>query len=66
MINMSEGTNQPVQTLTKPTEEAEYILYHSICHKFKTKQNEFMVSKVIRQIILWWGIMAGPDERERR
>lgn len=55
---MSECTKKTVHTLTK---EPENILYHSVCDKFQTEQNEFMVSEVMIRVILWWGFMEGTD-----
>lgn len=58
---MSERTNQTIHTLTKQIKEPACILYHSICDKFRIEQNEFMVSEVMIQVILWWGFVEGTD-----
>lgn len=58
---MSECAEQTSHTLTKQTEEPECILYHSICDKFETEQNELMVSVVRIRVVLWWESVAGTD-----
>lgn len=46
---------------THQTEEPECTQCNSIGDKFKTRQNDFMVSKVTIWLKLWWGFMAGTN-----